>query len=166
MKKSQVILSLALALSALLPSITHAIIASDCNSLAGEVYNMKTGKCQATGTILPGSTTGTSYTPSGNGGINVSVIKRYSDGIISIINTVIVPVLFAVAFLMFLFGVFKYFILGATEQKSREEGRDFVLWGLIGFVVILSVWGLVSIVATTFGLTVSSGGTPPPPPTL
>ena len=101
---------------------------------------------------------------SGSGSVNISVIKGYSDGIIKIINDVFVPVLFAIAFFVFLWGVYKYFILGATEEKSREDGRTFVLWGIICFVVILSVWGLVNIVTSTFNL--PTGGTGPKPPTL
>lgn len=97
-------------------------------------------------------------------GINTSAITPYSDGIINVINGILVPVLIAVAFLMFLYGVYKYFILGAADPKSREEGRDFILWGIIGFVVILSVWGLVAIVGDTFGLT--AGGGAPSYPTL
>lgn len=85
-------------------------------------------------------------------GVNLNVIKPYSDAIIALINSFIVPVLFAIAFLTFLWGVYKYFILGAAEEKSREDGRQFILWGLIGFVVILSVWGLVGLVANTFML--------------
>lgn len=98
------------------------------------------------------------------GEVNVSIAQRYAVNIIGLINSVFVPIVFAVAFLVFLWGVYKYFILGATEEKSREEGRSFVLWGIIGFVVIFSVWGLVAIVGSTFGL--SPGGLPPDYPTL
>jgi hypothetical protein len=101
---------------------------------------------------------------SAQSGINVGAIKSYSDSIISLINTVFVPLLFAIAFLYFLYGVYKYFILGAAEEKSREEGRNFILWSVIGFAVILSVWGLVAIVGNTFGLT--AGGSAPSYPTL
>lgn len=94
-------------------------------------------------------------------GINMGAITPYSDSIISIINTVLVPVLIAVAFIVFLYGVYKYFIFGAAEEKSREEGRQWVMWGIIGFVVILSVWGLVNIVISTLNL--SSGNHPAPP---
>jgi len=97
-------------------------------------------------------------------GINLTYIQRYSTDIINLINGVIAPVLFAVAFLYFLYGVYKYFILGAAEEKSREEGRHFVLWSIIGFVVIFSIWGLVGIVATTFNLT--AGGSAPAYPRL
>lgn len=95
-------------------------------------------------------------------GINVDAIKPYSDGIIKIINGILVPVLFAVAFIVFLFGVYKYFIQGASNESAKGEGRTFAMWGIIGFVVILSVWGLVGIVISTLGLT-SGGGAPTPP---
>jgi len=98
------------------------------------------------------------------GGINIGVITPYSNGIINFINGILVPVLMAVAFIYFLYGVYKYFILGAADEKSRTDGRQFVLWGIIGFVAILSVWGLVSIVGGAFGL--SPGGNSPPTPKI
>ncbi len=100
----------------------------------------------------------------GGGGINIGLVTQYSSGILALINQVFVPVLFAIAFLTFLYGVYKYFILGAANEAERAKGRDFVLWGIIGFVVILSVWGLVAIVGRTFGL--QAGGTAPAAPTL
>lgn len=98
------------------------------------------------------------------GSINVSLVQGYSNSILAVINQSLVPVLFAIAFLMFLWGVFKYFIKGATEEKSRTDGRQFILWGIIGFAVILSVWGLVSVVTGTFNL--KTGGAAPSFPTL
>lgn len=97
-------------------------------------------------------------------GINLGVITPYAEGIKSLVNDILVPVLFAIAFIVFLWGVFKYFILGAADEKSRTEGRQFVLWGIIGLVVIVSLWGLVNLVISTFSL--SAGGKAPPTPTL
>jgi hypothetical protein len=72
--------------------------------------------------------------------------------IINLINTVFVPVLFAIAFIVFLYGVARTYIFSHGEPGEVEEGHKIILWGLIGFFVILSVWGLVNVVATTFGL--------------
>jgi len=96
--------------------------------------------------------------------MNTIQIAAYAGDIKSIINSVLVPVLIAIAFIVFIWGVYKYFILGAAEEKSREEGRQFVMWGIIGFVIILSIWSLVTILASTVGL--STGGTAPTPPTF
>lgn len=80
-----------------------------------------------------------------------------STGIIGIINTVIVPVIFAFAFLVFIWGIVKYFFInnGGDEGKIKE-GKQFAFWGIIGMVVLLSVWGFVNIVLSTLGIMPSS----------
>ncbi len=100
----------------------------------------------------------------GGGGVNISVLTPYVSGILYTINYMLVPALFTLAFLVFVWGVFKYFFYGADSEEERRKGREFVLWGIIGFVVIFSVWGLVAIVGSTFQI--SSGGTAPNYPTL
>ncbi|MCR4276080.1 MAG: pilin [Candidatus Parcubacteria bacterium] len=96
-------------------------------------------------------------------GVNVSYLQNYSNSITGVINYILVPVLMAIAFIVFLWGVYKYFIFGAADEKSRTDGRQFTLWGVIGFVVILSLWGIVNIFMSTLGLSV---GTAPPYPTI
>ncbi len=75
-----------------------------------------------------------------------------SSGIIGLLNTVVVPVIFAFAFAAFVWGVVNYFFLHGGEEAKREEGRKFVLWGILGMVVLLSVWGFVNIVLSTLGI--------------
>lgn len=70
-----------------------------------------------------------------------------------LINYVAVPVLFAIAFIVFLYGITKAYILSHGESKEVEEGHKLILWGIIGFVVMVSLWGMVNVVANTFGLT-------------
>jgi hypothetical protein len=72
--------------------------------------------------------------------------------VINFINTVAVPVLFAIAFIVFLFGVFQYFILGRGNEEAAQQGRSLMLWGLIGFFLMIAVWGLVNILVGTFNL--------------
>lgn len=124
------------------------------------------GTCRnaATGGVPSGSGSGNYGSSGSGGGINQAPIKAYSDSIINIINGILVPLLMAVAFIVFLYGVFNYFIAGASSEDKRAEGRIFVLYGVIGFAVILSVWGLVNLLLTTFNL--SPGGGHPSLPTL
>lgn len=79
-------------------------------------------------------------------------IGNGSTGIIGIINVVIVPVIFAASFAVFVWGIVKYFFLHINEENSREEGRNFILWGLIGMVVLFSVWGFVKLLLSTLGI--------------
>jgi len=75
-----------------------------------------------------------------------------STGVIGVINTVIIPFIFALAFAFFLWGVFKHFFIHGTDDKEREKGRQFILWGVLGIVVLLSVWGLVRMLLSTLGI--------------
>lgn len=72
--------------------------------------------------------------------------------ILSIIDTVIVPLIFAIALLTFVWGVYEYFIAGGADEEKRKQGRNFIMYGLIGFFVMISVWGLVNLLLGTFAL--------------
>ncbi|MEA2701527.1 MAG: hypothetical protein QOE22_236 [Candidatus Parcubacteria bacterium] len=69
---------------------------------------------------------------------------------IGLINTALIPLIFALALLMFLFGVFKFFFsTGANAEESRKEGRKFVMWGILAFAVMICIWGLVKLLILT-----------------
>ncbi len=67
-----------------------------------------------------------------------------------IIGAAIIPLIFTLAFLFFLWGMVMY-IRGSDDVKKREESKKFIYWGIIGLTVMVSVWGIVQIVNTTFG---------------
>ncbi len=64
----------------------------------------------------------------------------------------------SVAVFIIIFGIVRYVREAANEEK-RAEGRQFIIWGVIFVFVMLSVWGLVSILVNTFQL---NGSNPPP----
>lgn len=93
----------------------------------------------------------------------ISNVSDVGSFIINTINNVFVPVLFALAFIVFIYGAFKTFIIGANSEEVKEEGKSLMLWGLIGFFVMVSVWGLVNILTGTVSFSSTSGvtgGTP------
>lgn len=94
--------------------------------------------------------------------VSLAAVNNLSDlgsFIINIINNVIVPVLFAVAFIVFLWGVFYTFILGASSEEVKEKGKNLMLWGLIGFFVMVSIWGLVNLLTNTLSFGNNTGPT-------
>lgn len=82
----------------------------------------------------------------------VTGICAIANTILYLINSVLVPVLFAVAFVVFLYGVAKSYIFSNGEPVEIAKGHQLILWGVIGFVVMVSLWGLVNVIANTFGL--------------
>ena len=147
MKKALVLLPLALAFS--LPSAVFAnpgdycIYDSDCGSATEKCIEQE---CQF-------FSAGASNTGGGGaGGVNTGKLQSLAGTITSLVNSILVPLLTAIAFLVFLFGVFNYFILGGAEDEKRKTGRQFVLYGIIGFVLIFSLWGLVNVGVDVFNL--------------
>jgi|GEM_PF-1625336 len=68
------------------------------------------------------------------------------------LNTTIVPFLLSVAFLVFIWNVTRYFIIGGSNSDAQEKARSLALWGITAFVVILSLWGIVNLLVAGFGL--------------
>lgn len=76
----------------------------------------------------------------------------WATSIVGALNTIVVPLIFVLAFLAFLWGVFNYFFLNAGDESKRSEGRQFIFWGLLGMVVLFAVWGIVNILLSTLGI--------------
>jgi len=71
---------------------------------------------------------------------------------ISFLNDYLVPLIFALAFIVFLWGIVKYFFIGGGNDESRSEGRQFIMYGIIGFVIMLSLWGIVALISNSLGI--------------
>ena len=67
--------------------------------------------------------------------------------IIELVNKSIIPLIFALAFIAFIWGVFRYFFF--PTEANKTAGRDLIVWGLLGMFVMASVWGLISLIQTT-----------------
>ena len=59
-----------------------------------------------------------------------------------------ISLLFVIATLVFLWGIIRYVIAGEDEEKLKE-GRQYIIYGLVGLAVMLAVWGIVGAVVTT-----------------
>ena len=80
-------------------------------------------------------------------------LAGYADSIVKFFNDVLIPLVLAVAFLVFIWGVFRFFIMGAQDEGARENGKNLMIWGILGFVIIISIVGIVSLLGNATGLT-------------
>jgi len=74
-------------------------------------------------------------------------VDGFFSSINGFINGVLVPFIFTIALLVFIYGMFNYFIIGGANETKREEGKKMVTWSIIGFVLMVSIWGIVNLIA-------------------
>ncbi len=92
---------------------------------------------------------------------SVCVTNSYQAGVQDIICRIysiikiIIPVLILGAVAYFIWGIIQFVIAGDAEEKSGA--RSVMIHGIIGFAVILGLWGLVNILLSTFGVGNSAG---------
>lgn len=78
--------------------------------------------------------------------MNLSTLLNTIHGIL---NSVI-PVIVSLGLVYFIWGVVQYVI--ADGEEAKKSGKDRIIYGIIGLAIIVSVWGIVNILAKTFGL--------------
>lgn len=61
----------------------------------------------------------------------------------------LIPLLFLVATVVFLWGIVQ-FISAADNKEKREDGKQFIIYGLIGLFIMVAIWGLVNVLLGTF----------------
>jgi zinc transporter ZupT len=69
---------------------------------------------------------------------------------INIVNPLI-GFLFAVALVYFLYGGLEFIMNQANEEK-KTSGKSHMLWGVIGIVIMMGVWGILNIIIKTFNI--------------
>lgn len=62
----------------------------------------------------------------------------------------LLPFLIAIGVVVFVWGVIQFVI--SSDEEAKTKGRDRIIYGIIGLVVIVGLWGLVRLVTNTFGL--------------
>jgi len=70
-----------------------------------------------------------------------------------------IPVLVILGVLYFVWGVVSYVI--ASDEEAKKKGKDKMIYGLIGLLVITALWGLIKVLTTTFGLSTTATVTTP-----
>lgn len=63
----------------------------------------------------------------------------------------VIPLIFALAVAMFIWGVVMY-VINSNEEAKKAKGKQFMIWGIIALTVMVCVWGLVAILGNTFNI--------------
>lgn len=63
----------------------------------------------------------------------------------------LIALLSGVAFLVFVYGAAEY-VMNATNESARAEGRKHIMFGIIGLFIMVSAYAILTLASGTFGL--------------
>jgi hypothetical protein len=78
-------------------------------------------------------------------------IGTFVKGIIGFINEVLFPLALAIAFIALVWGIVKYFVIGGDSDDGKSKGKDLIIYSVVGFVIILSFYGIINVLANGLG---------------
>ena len=72
----------------------------------------------------------------------------------SMIINPLISLLFALAVVFFLYGVFE-FISNQENEEKKTTGKNHMIWGIVGITIMMGVWTILGIVLNTLGISSS-----------
>jgi hypothetical protein len=86
-------------------------------------------------------------------------IELFITNILGFLNDTIIPLILAIALLVFIWNIAYYFIIVSGKAGNKDKGvasgqekaRTHALWGIIAFVVIVSLWGVINLLVSSLG---------------
>lgn len=63
----------------------------------------------------------------------------------------LIALLMGIAFFYFVWGAAQY-LMGASNESAREDGKKHLMYGIIGLFVMTSAFAILTLAAGTFGL--------------
>lgn len=72
--------------------------------------------------------------------------------ILDFTNGILIPFILGIGFLVFVWGMFRFFIAGGANDEAKEQGKSLMVYATLGFVLIIIFWGVVNLLAQSTGL--------------
>lgn len=82
-----------------------------------------------------------------------SKASTFMTSILTFINATAIPFILGIGFLVFVWGMFQYFIAGGANDDAKAKGKSLMVYATLGFVLVIIFWGVISLVSQTTGLT-------------
>lgn len=76
----------------------------------------------------------------------------FLQDVLIFINNVLIPFIIGIGFLVFVWGMFQFFIAGGSNDEAKEKGKSLMIYATLGFVLIIVFWGIINLLASSTGL--------------
>lgn len=73
------------------------------------------------------------------------------DKMITLIIDPALRVVFTLGLFLFLWGVVE-FLYKLSKGEVSSEGKNHMIWGLVGMLIMVSVYGIIALIVNTFDL--------------
>jgi hypothetical protein len=83
---------------------------------------------------------------------DLTPLKQFIFKVEVIIINPVILLGFAIALLVFLYGVFE-FIRNGQSSDARATGGQHILWGVIGMFIMIAAGGIMNVICGTLGIT-------------
>jgi hypothetical protein len=78
-------------------------------------------------------------------------LGNFFRNILQFSNDVLIPFILGIGFLVFVYGVFLYFIVGGANEDKQKQGKSLLIYATLGFVIIIIFWGVINLLAQGTG---------------
>lgn len=89
-----------------------------------------------------------------NSSTNGNALAGLDALLVKIQDLIVVPIIWVLmtfAIMVFIWGIYQFF-MKSDDPESRKTGWRHMLWGIIGFAIILSVYGIIRLIVVTIGV--------------
>lgn len=85
----------------------------------------------------------------------INVAYANVDSFVSNVNKLIINplilLLFALAVVYFLYGIFE-FISNQENEEKKTTGKNHMIWGIVGIVIMMGVFTILNMIMNTFNI--------------
>jgi hypothetical protein len=78
-------------------------------------------------------------------------LSSLPDGIQKAFAEYILPGLFTLGLVVFVWGLFQYFIQGGSDEQAREKAKALMMYGILVTLLMMLLWGIGHILASRAG---------------
>ena len=58
----------------------------------------------------------------------------------------LLPFLFTIFFVTFMWGAFTYVIAGGPDEEAKERGKALLMYALLGFLFMVLLWSVANVI--------------------
>ena len=78
------------------------------------------------------------------------IVQRFDQFII----TPAIAIVFTAGFFLFIWGLVQF--IWSLDEGSHEDGKQHMIWGIVGMLIMVSVYGIIQLLDSTFNLDINN----------